>query len=638
MLTDLRYALRQCRRSPGVAAASILTLALGIGANTAIFSVVDAALFKPLPFQDPDELVDIALVERRGQAEETFIMGALTWDRIAAFRSRPQVFAGIEPYGRGRVLTRTDGDRALPLRVGRLSPRMLALLGLAPRLGRGLTEDDAASGAPVALLSEGFWSRAFGGDSAALGRPLEIDRSTYTIIGVAPAALNATPFDQTDVWLPMAERIDPQQPRSTGASVIARIRAGLSLEQAERELDRAAEAIQAEPPSRRPWEADLVPLDRDRGGEVRSTLLVLVGAVAFVLLIACANVANLMLSRFVARGRELAIRLSIGGTRLQLARLFLVEGSVLAIIGGGVALVFAWWIVQAAPAVVPDRMDLFGRHRPELDLRVLAFATSAVVLAGLLTGVGPAWRAAGRATSSWAAWHREPSTRALSRTRGAFVIVQVALTLVLLAGAGLMVNSVVRMLTTDPGFEMDNLAFVDIGLPPEGYAEKVSQDQFFTDFLEAVRALPGVQSASIGTPPPSGGHGRFVPEGREDIAEAAPALTIHHADPGYFAVAGIPVTRGRPFGSEDRGSTPPVGLIDENAARRFWPGQEAIGRRFRYSPSVPWITVVGITGSVKTQSFTNPRGSSRCTCHSRRRRPRRFAPSCCGPRVNQPPR
>ena len=611
MLTDLRYAVRQCRRNPGFAAVSVLTLALGIGANTAIFSVVDAALFKPLPFQDPDELVDIALVERRGQAEEAFYMGALTWDQIAAFRSRPQVFAGIEPYGRGRVMTRTDGDGALPLRVGRLSPRMLALLGLAPRLGRGLTSDDAASGAPVALLSDGYWSRAFGGDSAALGRTLEIDRSTYTIIGVAPAALSATPFDQTDVWLPMAERIDPQQPRSTGASVIARIRSGLSLEQAERELDRAAEAIQIENPSRRLWEADLVPLDRDRGGEVGSTLLVLLGAVAFVLLIACANVANLMLSRFVARGREVTIRLSIGATRLQLARLFLMEGSVLAIIGGALALFLAWWIVQATPGLVPDRMYLFGRHRPELDLRVLAFAIGAVVLAGVLTGVGPAWRAASRTTSSWAPWQREPSTRlrAQSRTRSAFVVVQVGLTLVLLAGAGLMVNSFVRMLTTDSGFEIQNLAYVDIGLPPETYAEKVSQDQFFTDFVEAVRALPGVHSASIGTPPPSGGAGRFVVEGRENIAETSPALTIHHVDLGYFGVAGIPINRGRPFGREDRAATPHVGVIDENAARRFWPGQEAIGRRFRYSPYVPWITVVGIAGSVKTQSFTSPRGS-----------------------------
>ncbi len=611
MLADLRYALRQCRRNPGVAAASILTLALGIGANTAIFSVVDAALFKPLPFLDPQELVDIALVERRGQAEETFHMGALTWDRIAAFRSRPQVFAGIEPYGRGRVLTRTDGDGAHSLRVGRLSPRMLALLGLAPRLGRGLTEDEAARGAPVALLSEGFWSRAFGGDAGALGRTLEIDKGTYTIVGVAPGALSATPFDQTDVWLPMAERIDPQQPRSTGADVIARIRPGLSLEQAERELDRAAEAIQLERPARRPWEADLVPLDRDRGGEMGSTLLVLLGAVAFVLLIACANVANLMLSRFVARGREVTIRLSIGATRLQLARLFLVEGSVLAIIGGVLALFLAWWIVQAMPALVPDQMYLFGRHRPELDLRVLAFATGAVVLAGVLTSVGPAWRAAGRRTSSWSPWHHERSTRvrAQSRTRSAFVVLQVSLTLVLLAGAGLMVNSFVRMLTADPGFEIENLAFVDIGLPPETYADRVSQDQFFMDFLEVVSALPGVKDASFGTPPPSGGTGRFVVEGREDIADASPALTINHVDPGYFGVAGIPLKRGRSFGTDDRASTPPAGVIDENAARRFWPGQEAIGRRFRYSPYVPWITVVGIAGSVKTQSFTNPRGS-----------------------------
>ncbi|MPY89504.1 MAG: FtsX-like permease family protein [Luteitalea sp.] len=611
VLNDLRYAVRQCRRNPGFAAVSVLTLALGIGANTAIFGIVDAVLFKPLPFRDPHKLVDIALVERRGQAEETFYMGSLTWDQIAAFRAQPQIFSGIEPYGRGREMARTDGDRTDALRVGRLSPGMLALLGLAPQLGRGFTVDDATTAAPLVLVSDGYWRRAFGGDPAALGRTLKIDKHTYTVVGVSPAALRATPFDQTDVWLPMAERIDPQQPLSTGASVIARIRPGLSLEQGERELDLAVTSIQKQNPSRRPWEADLMLLDSNRGDDAAGALLVLLGAVGFVLLIACANVANLMLSRSVVRQREIAIRLSVGATRVRLLRQFLVEGFVLAAAGGSLALLVAWWILDGTPDLVPDRMHLFGRHRPELDLRVLAFAFGAVTLTGLLSSLAPAWRSSGGVMASAAGSGRQATgtTPAQGRARNAFVAVQVGLTLVLLAGAGLMVNSFVRMLAADPGFDIDNLAYVDVGLPQETYSTKTRQDQFFADLLNDVRALAQIRGAAIGTPPPSGGHGRFVLEGGETNVEASPSLTIHHVDAAYFAVAGIEIKRGRSFGRQDPASAPPVAVIDEDAARRFWPGQSALGQRFRYSPYVPWITVVGIAGSVKTQSFTAPRGS-----------------------------
>jgi predicted permease len=606
MLQDIRYAFRQVRRNPGFAIVAIVTLALGIGANTAIFSVVDAALLKPLPFDEPRQLFEIAVVERRGTAEQTFYMGALTWDQIFALRAQSQLFAGIESYRRAQPMARTDGAAGETPLVARISAGMLSLLGIKPVRGRSFTREETTTAAPVALVSEGYWRRVLGADEQVIGRTLELQSHVYTIIGVAP--LRSGPFYGTDVWLGLPERVDPRIPLSTGANVIARLRSGLTVASAETEFDRAVAHIQTLLAAPGPWEADLMSLDRDRF-EMAAVLLVLLGAVGFVLLIACANVANLLLSRAIDRRREVAIRFAVGASRLRILRQFVIEGLAIAALGGVAALLAAAWLVAAIPHVVPQRLFLFGRQVPELDPRVLTFTLLVSLLCGVLSSLAPAVRSALRPSVSSGVKGAAAQTPSQRRLRNAFMAIQVGFTVVLLGGAGLMVNSFVRRVTLDTGFEPRNFAYVDIGLPTDRYTTKPSQDQFYSELLDAVKRVPAVTAVAIGTPPPSGTAGRFVLEGRERDTGESPALTIHSVDAGYFGVSGIRIVDGRDFGAQDHASAPRAAMVDEAAAHRFWPNQSAVGRRFRFSPLMPWLTVVGVVASIKTEDFDFPRGN-----------------------------
>jgi putative ABC transport system permease protein len=606
---DGRYAWRGLRRAPGFATMAAAMLALGIGANTAIFSVADAAMFKPLPYKDPEQLVELAEVTRRGTAEETFAVG-LTWSRLDRWREQTQVFSRIETF-RGGLTMRIEGDASVgPTIVGRVSPGLVDMLGLDAIIGRRFVAADARPDPAVVMLTEGYWQRAFKSDRSVIGRDLTLNGRPYAIVGVMPASLAyRLGGSQFVAWLPFDEttaRLDTSAPY---VGAIHRLRPGLTLAAAERELDAAATRLQQAMPAASKWEVDLMPLDSRTSslGTTRTALFVLLGAVACVLLIACANIANLMLSRVFARQREVAVRAALGATRGRLLRQFLTEGLVLALLGGAGAVVLAWWLVTAAPTLVPGQFGLFRANAAALDGRALAFCGAAVLLTALLCSLVPAFRAS-RSDITQAL---EGSSRVAGATPGArrlrlgLQAIEVALTLILLTGAGLLTASFVRMMHTEPGFDVNGLASATVSLPKDRYPLLIAQREFYDTLLSRVKSLPLVHAATYGPPPTGSGGGRFIVFGREQNPPAGlGSAYVYSIDPDYFSVTGIPVLEGRLFTADDGPGNPPVALIDEHAARAAWPGQSPLGQRFRYSPLVPWLTVVGVVGPVKTKNFT----------------------------------
>jgi predicted permease len=593
---DVRYAFRTLRRSPGFAVTAIMTLALGIGANDAIFSVVDAALYRPLPYKDPDRLVNVFVtVELRGGGQAQAEVSGRRAEDLRAIR---QVFEGVEAFSSSRPKVLATGSDASPL-VGAFTPAFPAFLGANPEVGRVFAPGDVAARDRI-IISDAYWQRAFNRDRNVIGKTIAFSDQTCIIVGVMPPTFRYFVGARTDAWLPLTER--------DGDRLAARIRRGLTLAQAQREL----RAALARPGSTwKPLGVEIASAEWNRGatsqphaGSTRTMLFILLGAVAFVLLIACANVANLLLSRAIARQREIGVRSALGATRLRLARQFLIEGLVLAVLGGSAAVALAWVGINAIPAIVPAELtySVLGASLPQLDGRVLAFGCLAAILTGVLCGAVPALRAS-RTTASEAllAGGQQVAgpSRAQRRMRDAFQALQVGMTLVLLTGAGLLLASFIRLVTVPPGFNAENLGYADLTFPRNvtpGMARA-----FFDDLLARIAAVPGVKAATVGPPPVSGIAGeQFLPEEGDGRAATAMPLELFLVRPDYFRVAGIPLREGRTFGPEDGPNAPPVAVISENAARRFWPGRSAIGQHFRSSPADPPLTVVGVVPHIRT--------------------------------------
>ena len=609
MRYDIRDALRALRRSPGVAVAAILTLALAIGANTAVFSVVDAALFKPLPYEHADRLVHLVQVSRRGTAEETGAIG-LEWHEIDRWRLERQIFDRIETHRHARVMP-VEGAPNGQARVGQVSPGLLALLAVRPRIGRWFGEGDRE----VVLLSEPYWRQVFDEAPDAAGGSIVIDRRPHTIVGVMPATFSYGVA--AALWVPL----DETQARASGdvVSSILRLREGLTIERAELEVDRAAARISAERSPAPPLDIDLASYYTRRlgGNTADAALLALLGAVGAVLLIASANVANLLLARMLARRRETSVRAALGASRSRLVQQAAMEGAILTAVGCAAALALAWLASEVIPALVPERLRLFAVNPLAIDTRVLTFCAAIGCLAAVLATIVPALRAAATPPATALAGGRTAGlSKSTRRTRAWLQGVQVALTFVLLAGAGLMIVSLGRMLGVDPGYAARELAYVHVSLPADRYPAETQRNEIFDSVLARVRSLPQVQDAAYGTSPPEGLGGRLIPYGTEDgtslhdfggfqVMRLPPGrpLSIHDAGERYFRVAGIPLKRGRLFDAGDTRDSLPVAIIDENAAAAYWPGRPALGERFRYSPNVPWLTVVGVVGNVKPAGF-----------------------------------
>jgi putative ABC transport system permease protein len=598
MLNDLRQALRLLVRASGFTATACLTLALGIGANAAIFSVVDAALFRPMPYKDADRLVNVYRIAETvdGQRVDAVIGGAL----VDVVREVTQVFEGVEVFRTARPTALATGvDQNLW--VGGFAPALPEFLGVRPQVGRAFTREDVTAQDAIGL-SDGFWQRAFHRDPGVLGKTIAFGDRTHIVVGVMPPTFRHFVGTQTDAWLPIGDH--------DGSDLAARLRPGLTVAQAQRELNGAIARL---PPKRVRLELWIRQADWKRTQtpppthvSARAMLVSLMGAVGFVLLIACSNVANLLLTRTFARQREIAVRGALGATRWQLVRQFLVEGVVLAGLGGVVAAAVAWWAIRAIPAIVPANLmpSLFGVSLPQPDLRLLAFGGLVVVVAGLSCGVVPAVRASGSVAIDGllAGGQRiAGSSRGQRRIRHAFQALQIALAVVLLVGAGLLINSFLRMVNTPTGFDSAHLAYVSFTYPAQSFKRQADRVVFAQELIARLSVVPGVRGVSVGQPPVSGGVDidQVVPDG--DPARAA-VVRSHSffVGPDYFEVAGIALKEGRVFEPEEQQNAPRVIIISENAAGRFWPGRSPVGERIVLSAGGRPYTVVGVVPHLKT--------------------------------------
>jgi putative ABC transport system permease protein len=609
MLHDLHIALRGLRRVPGFAVVVVVTLALGIGATTAIYSVVNGVLLTPLPYPQPDRLVLVwEQNPHRGSARNTVSpANYLDW------RDRARSFSGLAAFT-WTGITLTGGT---PEHVeGRaVTPEFFSVLRVDPAIGRTFTAEESAPGATkVVVLSHGLWQRRFGGDSSIVGRTIAVAGGDVRVVGVMPASFQSMPLGLDQFWQPLG--LDPadRERRGRYAMVIGRLRDGVTAEAAQAEMTSiAADLAREHVDFNTGWGANVVTLTDQVVGRARPVLLTLLGAVSLVLLIACANVANLMLARTAARRRELAVRAALGASPRRLAREVLTESVVLAAIGGAAGVVLAVWgvelLVTAAPAEVP-RLAQIG-----VDGRVLAVTAAVTLLVGILFG-SPG--ALGRGSDELAedlhgAGRRATVGAEARRLRGALVVAQVSLSMVLLVGAGLLIRSLQRLTAVDPGFDASQLLTVAVDLPAATYPDDPRRSAFYTELLRRARAMPGVQSAAMIDFLPLAGPGSatsFTVVGRPAPAPGqVPVADIRVVDPQYFQTMRIPLRGGRIPDERDRVSAPPVVVINETMARSLWPGEDPVGRRVKVNMWDPdaETEVIGVVGDVRQDRLDGDR-------------------------------
>jgi putative ABC transport system permease protein len=598
MIADLRYALRMLAKSPAFTFVAVLTLGLAIGANSAIFSVVNAVLLRPLPYPHSEQLVRVFGTQPQLARAPNSPANFLEW------KTENEVFQQIATYiGQGFNLTGTDKpERVIGARV---SADLFPLLAVQPALGRNFTEEEDRDGADrVVILSHEFWQRRFGGDPNAVRQTITLNEQPYTIVGVMPRGF-AFPTTRTQVWVPVAFNPAERATRDTNyIDVIARLKPGISLQQAQANMT-AVTQRQAEryPNTNVGVGAEVVSLQEHTVGDVRPMLVVLFGAVAFVLLIACANVANLLLARAAARHREMAIRGALGASRSRVVKLLLTESLLLSIVGGAVGLLLAIWsldlLVSLKPANLP-RLAEIGVNRT-----VFLFTLAVSVLTGLLFGIAPAVQVSKLDLNEGLKESGRGGTDSprRNRVRSLLVISEVALSLVLLIGAGLMIRSFSRLLAVDPGFKADHVLTAFVSLPPSKYPKYEEQAAFFDRLIERLRNVPGVTAAGVVTDIPlfGGSSTGFDVVGRPEAAPGTRAMTDYRIiSPDYFAAMGMKLVKGRAFSRYDTGTAPGVVIINETLAARFFPGEEPVGKRLDLSgnPKDP-REIAGVVADVR---------------------------------------
>ncbi len=595
---DFRYAARSLLRTPGFTVVAVAVLALGIGATSAIFSLVSALWLRPLPFADAERIVSIwvDLTVTGGPARVNIAPGLyVDWqERARSFES----MSPLEPV----TVNLTGGGEPERLTAIRTTENLFETIGLQPILGRTFAEGDANDNAVV--VSEGFWLRRLGGDAAAVGRTITLDGSPRVIVGVVPRDFRF-PQGESDVFIPTV--FPPELLARHTAYVwwlVAKLRAGVTLEAAQAEMNGIAAALGAEyPEAGRGAEANIVPLQEYLTGEVRPVMLALIGAAAFVLLIACANVANLLLARATTRQKELAIRKALGAARGRVLRQLLAESCVLAASGVVVGMLIAAACVGYVARLIPNTFP--ASTSTSLNLPVVAFTVGVALMTVLLFGAGPAFVAARR--DFGAAFGKTVGThgRATRRLRTALVAAEIALTVVLLAGAGLLLRSYQAVLAVDPGYDADGLLLAETALAPARYANPADRNAFYREVLERVAALPGVDGAGYTSYAPlmfDGGRAMVLVEGRPrpEGSEISRSLALNRAvSPGYFAALGVPLVSGRFLDERDALAADRTVVINETLARRVWPDEDPLGRRFGIAGPGGPMTVVGVVGDVQ---------------------------------------
>jgi len=607
-LNDLRYAVRLQRKNPGFTIVAVIALALGIGANTAIFSVVNTVLLNPLPYKEPERLV-LAWEEN---AKQGYPQDTPTAANFIDWRNQNQVFEGMAAFTPTSFNLTGSGD---PERLigRRVSASLFPLLGVDPRLGRVFTaEEDQPNSERVVLLSYRLWQRRFGGDAGIVGKTLTLDGKGYRVVGVMPSRFQfPTVFD--DVWVPIA--FSPREAANRDAhflQVLARLKPGVTLTQAQADMSTIATRLQQQyPETNTGLGAVITPLHEHLVGDIKPALLILLGAVGMVLLIACANVANLLLARAAVRQKEIAVRVALGARRGRLIRQFLTESVLLSLFGGLVGLAIAYGGLAILKSFIPDNISQ-GRTI-SIDYKVLGFTLLVSLATGLIFGFAPAIQSVRfNQNETLKEGGRDAATGGSGkRLRGLLVVAEVAISLVLLIGAGLLINSFLRVRNIDPGFRTENLLTMRIILPSPKYDTLESKSVFYTDLVNRVQSLPGVRSAAVITNLPLYAQGNSIGVGIEGKPAPPPGqepiVITRIISPGYFDTMSIPLLKGRQLTDHDTNKTPNVIVISETMAHRFWPGEEAVGKRVSLGPiekAEDWFNVIGIVKDVRQYGLT----------------------------------
>lgn len=603
LFQDGKYAFRQFRKSLGFMAVAVTVLALGVGANTAMFSVINATLLRPLPYPEPSRVTWIGETLKGNSTDEvTLTPDFLDW------RDHNQVFSGMAAFN---LLTRTltNAGEAEQLHTAKASCTLLPILGVQPVIGRNFSQkEDQKGNDQVALISYGLWLKRFGGERRVLGRTLALDDRVYTIIGVLPASFYFPSSVAVDVITPLGKDEESEMKRGNGTTivhdVVGRLQPGVTVHQARAQME-AIESHIAPPSfmSGAKLSVRVVPLQSQLVGSLRSSLGILLGAVGFLLLMGCANLSNLMLSRSIARQREIAIRSSLGASRSRLVRQMLIESMALAGLGCVAGLVLAFctrgMFLRLLHQTIP------GLNALPLDWRVLSFALSSACLSALLFGLGPALLSSGVqiAASLNTGGRRIWGRRGRQMWLNALASTQIAIAIVLLCGCGLMLRSFWSLRYRALRFPTDHLLTAQIHLGKAKYADSAAQISFVTRLLDYVRALPGVDGVAVGELPPGDGHATngFAIEGRAPQPEGQkPVARSYAVDPTYFHVLRIPLLKGRVFSEDDRATTLPVAVVNETFARRNFPGENPIGKRLHLVRDAPWALIVGTVADVQT--------------------------------------
>ncbi|MGD1096948.1 MAG: ABC transporter permease [Bryobacteraceae bacterium] len=614
LFADLHYAVRILRKTPVFTLAAVATLALGVGANAAIFSVINAVLLQPLGYPQPGQLVTVWENDIRKPDESNIVSAPnfLDWQR------QNDVFERMAIYEH-QIYNLAGQNEPEQVSGMRVSSSIFPLLGIQPYLGRTfLPEEDRLGKDRLVVLSYGLWRRRYGADPNLLGKPIKINGDSYTVVGVMPSRFQF-PDNRNELWVPIALNAQDQGRASHSFMVVARLKPGVTMAQVKTEMDAIGRRLSLQYPNENASRgAMIIPTSDWRVKEVRPILFALLGAVGFVLLIACSNVANLLLARAAGRRKEFALRTALGASRFRVIRQLLIESAVLALAGGAVGVLFAIWGISLLVRILPSFIKFVPFRQLDqlsVDSGVLLFALFVSLATGLLFGLAPALQASRTDLneSLKEGGGRVSTGHRANRLRALLVVSEVALALVVLTGAGLMIETIVRLSGVAPGFDPNNLLTMQIALPQTDTYGAPERTRFCEDVGERVGAVAGVQSVSAVSHLPLSGAGAgrsFVIQSRPDPNPSEePNANYSLICPNYFQTMGIPLLKGREFSSRDTVSAPQVVIVNDSLARRYWPKEDPIGRTFKLGgprATSPWLTIVGVVRDVHHWSLDYP--------------------------------
>lgn len=605
---DIRFGLRLMAKKPGFTLVAVVALALGIGANTAIFSVVNAVLLSPLPYQHSERLVWMwGTNPVAGIKKETASLPDFN-----DWRTQSQSFEEMAGFtNTALTLTGEQEPERIPGAV--ITSNFFSVLGVRPIMGREFTsEENGPNGARVVIISHSLWQRRFGGNPKIVGQTITLNGGAYQVVGVLPAGFkNPVPTERnvTELWIPLPMNLDSTGRRSDFLSVVGRLKPNVTIQQARAEMNTITARLEQQyPASNTGWSALILPLQERITGDVRPAMWVIVGVVGFLLLIACANVANLLLVRSAARQQEIAVRRALGAGRFRLIRQFLTESVLLALAGGILGSLLAMWGVEFLVRLSPGNIPRLDEVR--LNWRVLLFTLVVSLLTGAIFGLIPALHATNPNLTESLKEGGRSSTEGLrgARLRNALVVAEIAIALVLLVGAGLMIKSFIRLQAVDPGFKPERILAVDLALPSVKYKEAPQQVAFWDQLLGRVSQLPGVERAAAVTALPLSGGAilSFDIEGRPaPPAGQEPDAEYRVVTPGYFETMGISLARGSGFTEQHTSNVPAVTIINETLARKYFPGEDPIGKRINLGnpETSPWRTIIGVVRDIRQQAL-----------------------------------